>query len=78
MSTVPNIPDPLDLAFCLLCVLRGEPLFRVAAEDAAAAGLLVKADDGYGLTETGLRHYLAHREALAADCVREGYEDEIP
>ena len=77
MSVVTN---PLDIAFHLLCALRGETGFGFGegVEDAAAAGLLVMSDTGYGLTEAGLRHYLAHREDLAADCRAEGYEDEIP
>ena len=77
---MPVVTNPIDIAYHLLCALRGQLDFGFGegVEDAAAAGLLVKADTGYGLTESGLRHYIAHREALPADCVREGYEDEIP
>ena len=77
---MPAVTNPIDIAYHLLCALRCATDFGFdeGVNEAVEAGLLVTADTGYGLTESGLRHYLAHREALAADCVREGYEDEIP
>ena len=82
MSTNTTTLSAIDLAFRLLCGLRGDDSMDIGClgegvEEAVTAGLLVKADDGYGLTEAGLKHYLAHRAALAADCLAEGYEDDI-
>ena len=69
----------IDLAYHLLCALRWHLDFGFdkGVEEALSAGLLVRADDGYGLTEAGLKHYIEHREALRADCLAEGYEDDI-
>ena len=69
----------LDLAYHLLCGLRGQLDFGFdeGVEEAVTAGLLVPVGFDYALTEAGLRHYIEHREALKADCLAEGYEDEI-
>ena len=76
---MPTVTNHHDISYHLLCALRGQLDFGFAegVAEALAGGLLVKADDGYGLTEAGLRHYLAHREDLRADCLAEGYEDDI-
>ena len=71
-----------DIAYFLcLALLEGEqdiPSYQEGIEDAVRAGLLISAPGGcYALTAEGLRHYLAHREALFEEQRAMGYEDAL-